>query len=333
MASKRILVTGAGGSIGSVVIGHLLQTTDWEIVALDSFHHKGYKDRLTQVLAERTDWSTRVIQFEHDLTCPINRDLISQIGRIDYILHLAALSDVFLSVENPVWVVQNNVNSTLMMLEYALEARPEQFIYFSTDEVYGPVEKGKAHKEWDTHRPSNAYAASKAAAEDICYAYWRSYGVPLIVTNTMNNFGFRQSASKFPVIVQKKLAKGETITIHGNDKEIGSRFYIDSRDVGAALIEIISRGARLHAIGEIDEPHRYHIVGEKAYTNLELAQTIATIMGKELIYEMQDFHADNPGHDIHYGLENNNLAKWHPHNVEERLRGVIEFQERNPEWL
>jgi dTDP-glucose 4,6-dehydratase len=95
--------------------------------------------------------------------------------------------------------------------------------------VYGPVNApNEGHKEWDTHRPSNAYAASKASSEDICYAYWRSYGIPLIITNTMNNFGEMQSSSKFPVIVQKKVNKGETVIIHGSKKEIGSRYYIHS---------------------------------------------------------------------------------------------------------
>lgn len=331
--TKRVLLTGGAGSIGSVVIGHFLQATDWEIVVLDSFHHKGYRDRVTQVLNEFPQFSSRVKQIQHDLTCPIAPELAESLGKIDYILHLAALSDVFFSIENPVWVIQNNVNSTLMLLEYARKYRPEAFLYFSTDEVYGPVKKGGAHKEWSTYRPSNSYAASKAASEVICYDYWRSYDVPVIITNTMNNFGFRQSLSKFPVMVQRSLLTGDTVKIHGNENEIGTRFYIDSRDVAAALIEILSRGVSHHVIGEIDDPYKYHIVGPKAYSNLDFAQLIAKIMDKELNYQLVDFHKDNPAHDIHYGLENNNLSDWHPKNTEERLVDVIRFQEQNPEWL
>ena len=352
---KRYLVTGAAGSIGVHVVNQILGQTDSEVVALDSFRHKGYRDRLERLYKENEGWRPRVRELEHDLICPINKEVTDFIGPIDYIIHLAALSDVFLSIENPVYTVQNNIISTLNILEYARTVKPEVFIYFSTDEVYGPVgwelcqnfpicqdgspENHKhlgAHKEWDTHKPSNAYAASKAASEDICYAYWRSYNVPLIITNTMNNFGEMQSASKFPVIIQKKLANGEKITIHGNEKEIGSRYYIHSGVVADALLYITEKGAKLHTQGEIDNPYRYHIVGEKALDNLELARLIAKLMSKEIDYEVIDFHASNPAHDIHYGLANNNLKEigWkYPMSMEACLENTIKWQESNPEWI
>lgn len=333
---KRIAITGGAGSIGINVVGHIMEHTDWEVVILDSFRHKGYRDRISRVLKDNPEWGSRISDFQHDLVCPISGDLIMAIGKIDYILHLAALSDVFFSVENPVYTIQNNVNSTLMMLEYARIAKPEQFIYFSTDEVYGPVKKGESHSEWDTHKPSNAYAASKAACEDICYSYWRSYGIPVIFTNTMNNFGIMQSSSKFPVMVQKKLEKGETVIIHGNENEIGTRFYIDSRIVAEALLFIIAKGAYQHVIGAIDKPHRYNIVGQKALSNLELAQMIAKIMDKELLYELKDFHKDNPAHDIHYGLDGSKLeiAGFKPSkDLETCLAEVIKWQQENREWI
>ena len=333
---KKILVTGGAGSIGINVISHIMQNTDWEVVILDSFRHKGYRDRISRVLKDNPGWSSRIKDFQHDLVCPISPALVKEMGEINYILHLAALSDVFFSVDNPVYTIQNNVNSTLMILEYARIAKPEQFIYFSTDEVYGPVRKGEKHSEWEPHKPSNAYAASKAACEDICYSYWRSYGVPLIITNTMNNFGIMQSSSKFPVMVQKKVEKGETVIIHGNKQEVGTRFYIDSRIAAEALLFIISKGAPQHIIGAIDQPFRYNIVGQKALSNLELAQMIAKIMGKELKYELKDFHKDNPAHDIHYGLDGSKLeiAGFRPSKcLEACLTEVVKWQEKNPEWI
>lgn len=330
------LITGAFGSIGIHVVTQIMEKTDWRVIALDSFRHKGYRDRLTRVLKENSEWKDRIKVIQTDLVCPINPQMIKEIGDVDYILHLAAMSDVFFSIENPVYAIQNNINSTLVMLEYARVAKPKQFLYFSTDETYGPVKSGEAHKEWDTHRPSNPYAASKAASEDICYCYWRSYDVPLIITNTMNNAGFMQSSSKFPVIVQKKIEAGEVVTIHGNEKEIGTRFYIDSRVTAEALLFILSKGAYHHKTGELDEPLRYHIVGDRAYSNLELAQTIGKLMGKELKYEIVDFHKDQPAHDIHYGLEDNNLATagWVPSkNFETSLKEIIAWQRENPEWI
>ena len=333
---KRAIITGAGGSIGVHLLGHIMHNTDWEVVCLDSFHHKGYRDRLEKTYEDHPDWKPRIKEFQHDLTCPISPELVNNIGEVDYIFHLAALSDVFFSIENPVYAIKNNIDSTLVMLEYARLAKPEQFIYFSTDEVYGPVEKGGAHKEWDTHKPSNAYAASKAASEDICYAYWRSYGVPVIITNTMNNFGEMQSSSKFPVIIQKKLEAGETITIHGNEKEAGTRFYIHSRNAADALLHIVKLGVKQHEIGVIDEPHRYHIVGDECLSNLDMAKTIAELMGKELKYEMMDFHKNNPAHDIHYGLEDNKLraSGWEqPVDFNTSMKATIDWQTANPEWI
>ena len=328
-------ITGSAGSIGVHCVAHFMHHTDWHLVLLDSFRHKGYKERLIELLKHHPEWKPRIREFQHDLVCPISPQMQEEIGSVDYILHLAALSDVFFSVENPVYTIKNNIDSTLTMLEFARAVKPEQFIYFSTDEVYGPVERGGAHKEWETHRPSNAYSASKAASEDICYAYWRGYDVPLIITNTMNNFGEMQSASKFPVIVQKKVEAGEKVTIHGNEKEAGTRFYIHSRNVADALLHIIKNGVHHHVIGELDEPHKFHIVGDECLSNLELAEKIASIIGKPLTYETVDFHKENPAHDIHYGLENNNLrAIWkQPLDFETSMKNVIDWQREHPEWI
>lgn len=334
---KNALLTGGGGSIGVHIIAHLMHNTDWNIVVLDSFRHKGSKDKITRVCRDHSDWPARIKVIQTDLACPISKEMKKEIGKVDYILHVAAMSDVFFSIENPAYVIKNNIDSTLTMLEYAKENPHEAFVYFSTDEVYGPVEKGKAHKEWDTHRPSNAYAASKAACEDIAYSYWRKGDVNLIITNTMNNFSEMQSPSKFPVLIQKAVEKGEEVTIHGNETEIGSRFYIHSRNAADALLFILSQlPPREHKIGEIDEPDRYHIVGEVNLNNLELAQTIAKLMGKPLKYKLVDFHKNNPAHDIHYGLEDNKLAMqgWKaPVSFEESLKNTILWQQRNKEWI
>lgn len=334
---KKVLLTGGGGAIGVHVLAHIMTNTNWNITVLDSFRHKGYKDRITEVCKEHPDWPPRIKVIQHDLVCPISLELKEAIGPVDYILHLAALSDVFFSVENPVYVIKNNIESTLTMLEYAKHTPHDAFIYFSTDEVYGPTTRDGAHKEWDTHRPSNAYSASKAASEDICYSYWRAGDVKLIITNTMNNFGETQAPSKFPAMIQQKLEKDEKITIHGNEVEIGTRYYIHSRNAADALVYILSNlPPREHQLGEMDDPDRYHIVGDEQLDNLELAQRIAKLMSKELKYELVDFHKDNPAHDIHYGLEDNKLRKagWkQPLSFDESMKSTIEWQMEHKEWM
>lgn len=336
MINAKALITGGAGSIGIHVIAHIMANTDWDVISLDSFHHKGYRDRLKRLLNDNPEWVARIKEIQTDLSCPISEKLSVDIGSVDFIIHLAALSDVFLSIENPVYTIQNNINSTLVMLEYARKTKPIQFIYFSTDEVYGMVKKGQVHKEWETHRPSNAYSASKAASEDICYAYWRSYGVPVIIVNTMNNFAEMQSKNKFPVIIQKKVEAGDVVKIHGNENEIGTRFYIHSRNTADALLHIIRMGVKQHKVGEIDDPVRYNIVGDKCVSNLGLASIISGLMEKELKYELVDFHKDNPAHDIHYGLDGEKLKAtgWvSPKSFEDSLKETIEWQKNNKEWI
>ena len=194
------------------------------------------------------------------------------------------------------------------------------------------------HKEWDAIVPSNPYSASKACQEAIAISYWRSYGVPLIITNTMNNFSEKQSASKYPVMIQKALMKGEEITIHASGGgKIGSRFYIHSQNFANALIFLIKNcPPNMHKPEETDRPDRYNIAGEKRLDNLELAQLIAKLMGKELKYKIINFHATRPGHDIAYGLDSSKIRKlgWKPPvPFEESLKNVIEWQLEHKEWI
>ena len=214
--------------------------------------------------------------------------------------------------------------------------------YFSgnTDEVYGPTTgKNEGYEEWATLLPSNPYAASKAAQEMACIAWWRSYGVPLIITNTMNNFGEMQSPSKYPVIIQRALARGEKITIHSIGDEIGSRSYIHSRNFADALVFLIKNiKPYIHEPGKVDRPDRFHIAGDRQIDNRELVELIAELMGKKdsFEYELVDVHSTRPGHDPHYGLKADKIAKlgWKaPLTFEESLANTIKWQTENSEWI
>lgn len=334
---KRVLITGVAGAIGVHLFAHLMKNTDWYVVGIDSFRHKGYSERIIEILREHPEWGERLEILQHDLVVPIPQPLKEKIGEVSHILHLAAISDVQWSVDNPRYTVETNVASTLTMLDYARETPHDSFVYFSTDEVYGPVAKGTAHKEGDVMKPSNPYSASKGAGELICRPYWRAGWVKLIITNTMNNFGETQGATKYPAMVQRKLAAGEKVIVHGNEKEIGSRFYIHSRNAADALLFILNNlPPTPHKQGELDDPDQYHIVGDECLDNLEMAKRIAKLMGKELDYELVDFHKDNPAHDIHYGLQDNKLRKagWkQPKTFDESMADTIKWQQEHKEWV
>lgn len=337
--AKRLLLTGIGGSIGVHTLSQIMKNTDWDVVGIDSFRHKGWSDRVATHLQNHPQDVPRVKIVTHDLSAPFSELTKKRIGKIDYIINMASLSDVEASIQEPVAFFQNNVDLALNMLEYAREVKPEVFIQISTDEVYGPTTgKNEGYKEWDAQVPSNPYAASKAAQEMAAIAWWRAYGVPLIITNTMNNYGEMQSSSKYPVMIQKALSNGETIQIHHINGEIGSRSYIHSQNFANALIFLIENTKpHLHIPGVVDKPDRYHIAGEKQVDNKELVELIADNMGiSDYKVEMVDVHSTRPGHDPHYGLNDDKIRGmgWtSPVSFEESLANTVKWQSENKEWI
>lgn len=335
---NKILLTGISGSIGVHFLAHIMHNTDWDVVGVSSFRHKGWSDRIVEVMKDHPDWPPRLTIITHDLTGPFSELTKKKIGHIDYVINLAALSDVEASIHDPVTFIQNNVWSTLNMLEYARTLTLKAFVQFSTDEVFGPTDGKSLCKEWDPIVPSNPYAASKACQEAIAISYWRTYNIPLIITNTMNNFGEMQQHSKFPVMIQKAIDRGDEVTIHGESNgEIGSRSYIHSRNVADAVLYILKNTTPyLHQPLSVDRPDRYNIAGDKQLNNLELSQTIADLMGKPLKYKVIESHTARPGHDPHYGLNDDKLKGlgWKPPvSFEESLKNTIEWQNNNKEWI
>ena len=315
-----------------------MKNTDWDVVGIDSFRHRGWCDRIQNYFDRHPQDVPRVKIIQHDLAAPFSEMEKKRIGHVDYIINMASLSDVEASNQEPVPFVLNNVALVLNMLEFAREVKPEAFIQISTDEVYGPTTgKNDGYIEWSSKIPSNPYAASKSCQEELCIAWWRAFGVPIIITNTMNNFGEMQSSSKYPVMIQKAIAKDEEIIIDGDEEGIGSRSYIHSQNFANALIFLLEHTKPyLHQPSQIDKPDRYHIAGDKQVDNLELAQMIAKLMGKELKYKVVDFHKTRPGHDKNYGLDDSKIRNlgWHsPISFEESLANCIKWQTENDQWI
>jgi dTDP-glucose 4,6-dehydratase len=339
MTKERLLLTGAGGSIGCHTLMHLLHNTDWQIVCLDSFRHKGMIDRIDVMLDAHPEFISRVTVLFHDFNAPISDVLALKIGPIDRIINMASLSDVHDSIVNPVPFVQNNVNLVLNVLEFARQQYGlKAFMQISSDEVYGPTDGKSFHKEWDPIVPSNPYSASKAAQEAIAISYWRTYNIPLVIVNLMNNFGEMQSPAKFPAIVQRKLRNGEQIKVHASVGKVGSRFYIHSRNSADAFLFLLRETTpHLHIEGTVDKPDRYNIVGDKQISNVELVRMIAGFMGiDDPDYVIEDSEVTRPGHDAHYGLDGEKLHAlgWRsPLSLEDSMENTVEWYERNPHWL
>lgn len=332
---KRVLLTGASGFFGSHLLRHLLVNTDWEFVCPCSWTHKGTPERIENALNGQD--RTRVQIITHDLTAPFTPQTKKRIGKIDYILNIASNSHVFRSIDEPGEFIIGNTLLAYNLLELARDIKPEVFLQFSTDEVYGVAPKGINHKEWASIVPSNPYSASKACQEATAIAYWRTYGVPVIITNTMNLFGETQDPEKYTAKLIKHIYNDEVVTVHGSEGNIGSRFYLHARNGADAVLFILKNlPPKLYNEGENTLPDRYNIVGDLEMDNLELAKLVAHILGKELKYELVDFHAARAGHDRRYALDGTKMkeAGWvAPMEFESSLRKSIEWTLEHPQWL
>tara|TARA_B110000208_G_scaffold99321_2_gene124021 strand:- start:5509 stop:6498 length:990 start_codon:yes stop_codon:yes gene_type:complete len=326
--NKKIIITGGCGFIGHHFVEHVYKHTDWDIIIIDklTYASMGYS-RLKDTGTLKSD---RVKLFCYDLVNDISVGLKKEIGDVNYIVHMAAETHVDNSIKDPELFVHNNVMSTLKLLEYARTlATLEMFFYFSTDEVFGPALGNTLYKEWDRHKPTNPYSASKSAAEQLCVAYENTYKIPLMVVNVMNAFGEKQHVEKFIPLCMKKILHNEIIHIHSypNKEKSGTRFYIHARNIASAVLFLIQNGE----IGE-----KYNIAGEKEVSNLEMAQFIADTIGKPLKYELVDFHSSRPGHDLRYGLDGSKLLHmgWSiPISFEESLQKTILWTLDNQQWL
>lgn len=326
----KVLITGIAGFIGSHLAEHIwINRPDWEVTGLVSFRHRGDPLRLDGL-------PPRYRIFHADLASPLSPRRIDQIGDIDIIFNLASESHVDRSIEDPVPFIENNVAVATTMLEYARVVKPKVFVQVSTDEVYGPAPVDMLHREWSPILPSNPYSASKAAQEAIAIAYWRTYDVPVVITNTMNNFGERQDAEKMIPMCIARIARGELVTIHGVPGNIGSRFYLHARNHADALLTV-ARRTMPNRFPHESRPDRWNIVGEREVDNLELAQRIADIMGKRLEYEYNDFHRTRPGHDPRYALDGSSIKRhlgWDPPvSFEDSLERTVRWTLEHPEWL
>ena len=325
----KIVITGACGFIGHHIAEYIHKNTDWKIIIFDKLSYASMGlDRLRN---NHLLYSSRVKVYTIDLCNEISEGIKKEIGTdIDYIVHLAAETHVDNSIRLPREIILNNVSSTVNMLEWA-RALPNLKIFFnfSTDEVYGPALGNTLYKEWDRHRPTNPYSASKSAAENICVAYENTYNIPLMTVNVMNAFGERQHVEKFIPLCIKHILNDELIYIYSypGNLESGSRFYIHAQNIASAVLFLINNGK----VGE-----KYNISGEREVSNLELAQLIAKIMDKTLKYEMIDFHSERPGHDLRYGLDGNKLTDlgWRPKfDFNKSIEKTVQWTLDNPEWL
>jgi dTDP-glucose 4,6-dehydratase len=307
----------------------------------------------------------RVTTFKHDLSVPIDLQLenllcerkpvvVKENGKnvnyyensIDVVINMASESAVERSTIDPTSCVRNNVDLALNMLEFARNNPGiKQFIQVSTDEVYGEAPPDGVHEEWATIMPSNPYAGSKACQESLAISYWRTYNMPIQITNTMNLIGERQDKEKFlPKIIQK-VAMGEEMPIYADSEDsIGSRIYLHAKDMASALVFLVDENHPPTLYSDFVEegntwesrPDRFNIVGDEEVNNLDLAKMVADIMDKDLKYKLVPSESARPGYDRRYGLDGSKMERlgWkHPLGLKNSLEKIVKWTLDNPHWV
>jgi len=329
----RVLVTGAGGFLGSHLVERLVQNPLTHVTCVDSFRHNGDTDRLAHALTN--DQRSQVTLMTHDLRAPFSRRQVAQLEHTNVILDVASLCSVDASIAEPGPFISNNVALTINTLELACSVGCNLYVHISTDEVYGTT----WHVDSSTdHRPSSPYAASKAAQEDICHAYRQTYSLPINILTVSNMFGERQSNLAFiPKIISAGI-KNRLITVHTYDGKPGYRQYSYVREVVDFITEKIENG-------NFDTwPKRVPLVGRHVVDNEYLVLQVSKYLGQTIEYRTCDGGASRPGYDGHYPhldreTEDDPFNDWPTscrssrRSFGDQLSTTVNWFVEHPEWL
>jgi dTDP-glucose 4,6-dehydratase len=313
----KLLVTGSAGFIGSNFVHYILtEHPHWQVTNLDKLTYAGNLENLKDI-----ENSSRYRFVKGDIT---DRELINDLlqEKFDAIMNFAAESHVDRSILDASPFVETNIKGTQVLLEGARQYKVRRFIQVSTDEVYGSTERGKFNEE-SPLSPNSPYAASKAAADLLCHAYWRSYQLPVIITRCSNNLGPFQFPEKLVPLAITNVLENKPIPIYGDGLNVRDWIYV--ADHCRALDIVLQRGK----LGEV-----YNVAANQEKTNLELIHRLLDIMGKP--YELITFVADRPGHDRRYALDASKLTQelgWEPkYPFEQALTTTVDWYVNHESW-
>jgi len=338
MSTKTLLVTGGAGFIGTNFVRHVLMgRPTWRIVNLDALTYAGnlanFQD-LAPELAARHRFVHGAIQDSGLL-----EQLFSE-ESFDAVVHFAAESHVDRSILGPESFVETNVVGTFRLLEASLKqwqsrGEPENFsfLHISTDEVYGSLGAEGYFTESTPYDPSSPYSASKAGSDHLVKAYFRTFGLPTIITNCSNNFGPYQFPEKLIPLMILNLMEEKSLPVYGDGKHVRDWLYvIDHCD---ALIRVLEQGKP----GET-----YNIGGGAERENIEVIHLLCDLFdgrlqraGNNSSQRLVQFVADRPGHDRRYAIDASKIKRelgWSPaHNFEEALEATVNWYVNNTDWV
>ena len=301
---KTILVTGGCGFIGSNFVRLLAREPGWRIINFDKLTYAGNLENVADVASDRTKF------VQGDICDRAGVESILKEERPWAIVNFAAESHVDRSILDASPFVQTNIGGVQSLLD-AVRAHPvERFLHISTDEVYGDKEGREASTEESPLSPSSPYAATKAAADLLCFSYRRTYGLPVIVTRSSNNYGPYQFPEKLiPLLIRNGLNDLE-FPVYGDGKQVRDWLYVE--DNCRAILGVLEKGQ----IGSI-----YNIGTSEGRTNLDVVQAICAAIAQRLGTDLKRLEhrirsvTDRPGHDRRYAIDTSKIRRelgWQP---------------------
>lgn len=317
---SKLLVTGGAGFIGSNFIHYWLKKhPEDKVVNFDKLTYAGHLESLKNV-EESANWRTNYKFIQGDITD--SEAVKSAMDGVDIVVHFAAESHVDRSIIDPLVFVKTNVLGTAMLLNAALDAKIKRFHHISTDEVYGDLSPDDPPFTPDTpYDPRTPYAASKAGSDHLVRAYFKTYGLPITITNCANNFGPYHDPEKLIPRFITNLLEGKKVPLMGKGENIREWLHVD--DHAGAIDLVLEKGK----IGET-----YLIQGEER-TNLEITKMILKILG--LDGSMIEYVEHRLGHDFRYGIDGSKLKTlgWErKHSLVEDLPKIVQWYKQNQWW-
>ena len=332
----KLLLTGGCGFIGSAVVRHLLRHSDHVVINVDKMTYAASEDAL-----EEARGHNRHVLIRADIADPAAMQQIFASHEPDAVMHLAAESHVDRSIDGPAPFIQTNVVGTFILLEAArhyvaaLGARRRQafrFHHVSTDEVFGALGPDDApFDETTPYDPRSPYSASKAASDHLVRAWFHTYGLPTLVSNTVNNYGPWQFPEKLIPLVTLNALEGKPLPVYGDGSNRRDWLFVE--DHAAALVRVLERGA---------PGATYAIGARQPRSNLDVVRAICAHLDRRLPdpagprERLIHFVTDRPGHDFRYEIDPVNAEAaldWTaPHDFEAGLARTIDWYLEHRAW-
>ena len=332
----RILITGGAGFIGSAVIRQYINDTTHDVINLDDITYAGNLQSLSSIAD-----SNRYTFVQVNICDSVELKKTFDRYQPHAVMHLAAETHVDRSIDDPSIFIKSNIVGTFNLLEVSrnywnnlIPDKKDKFVFHqvSTDEVYGDLDDSGLFNEETRYDPSSPYSASKACSDHLVRAWYRTYGLPMIITNCSNNYGAYQYPEKLIPLIILNALEGTPLPVYGSGKQVRDWLYVE--DHAKALRLSLENGK----IGQT-----YNIGGHNEKTNIEVVNIICDLLDKLIPLSQYIPHrslishvSDRPGHDKRYAVDAKKIQEnlnWLPNETfESGIEKTVKWYLENKEW-